>query len=119
MSPGVSRDGSTDPAADEGATVPSDPVAEHHPAPAGEVERRLAQALSRAGSMHGRNDELREAVSDLVTREKAQQRQPEAVRRALRDHVWRGAVFHTEHPAFPALVAHVFRMASEEYDGEE
>ena len=82
------------------------------------VESRLIQALGRAGSPHGRTDELREAVSNFVAHEKAQQREPEAVLRALRDHVWRGAFFHTEHPAFPALVAHVFRMASEEYDRE-
>ena len=118
MTRGASRDTSTDPVADEGGTTLSDPIAEHHPALAGEVESRLIKALGRAGCPHGRTEELREAVSNFVAHEKARQREPEAVLRALRDHVWRGAFFHTEHPAFPALVAHVFRVASEEYDRE-
>ena len=118
MTRGASRDTSTDPAADEDGTVSSDPVGEHRPAPAGEVESRLIQALARASFPHDRTDELREAVTNFVAHEKARQREPDAVLRALRDHVWRGAFFHTEHPAFPALVAHVFRIASEEDEGE-
>ncbi len=99
--------------------ISSDPTAVHDTLPTVAVTDRLIRALGRAGSTEGRGDELREAVSDFVAHEKARLREPEAVLSALKHHVRRGALLHTDHPAFSALVAHVFRMASEEYERKE